>query len=423
MASYLVRMARARLAGISSQYRLAAADEPVLGRIASCGLYLHVPFCRTICPYCPYFKVVYDSRLAARYAQAMLAEIEMIHRRVGRLAVSSIYIGGGTPTLCMDELGVILDRIRDRFDVRGDVCIETAPTACDAAVAEKLKRFGVSLVSLGIQSFNDKYLSFLGRGYGGDVLRPIVRRLVRAGFKSVNADLMFAMPGQSCGDLLDDLSQTVSLGIDQVTMYPLFTFPHASVAAHLRAGRVRTPGLWRRRRQFRLISAFFAERGFVRSSIWSFRRPGAPKYSSATRDSYIGLGAGACSHTPAGMFLNTFSVEQYIARCLAGRFPTALAMEFSDEMQKFFWLYWRLYETKVGKDSLHERFGRDDEKLARLLRWLRIFGWLRDDNGCYSLNDTGAFWVHLMQNHFILDYINKVWSVATKDPWPKEIVL
>jgi len=375
-----------------------------------------------LCPYCPYNKIKYDTKYVAPYLEAVLNEIEMYYNLLGRIKITSIYIGGGTPTLLTDELGQMLQKITDRFDVTGDIGVETSPAEIDDDTIAKLKRFNINLLSLGVESFNDKYLKFIGRRYSSDILRPVIKKLLRSGLKSINADMLFAIPGQTSAELLDDLHAALDSGLEQVTLYPLFTFPYSTVGEYKKLKRVKTPNLIRRHKQYRLITKFFREHGFERTSVWSYKKGSAPRYSSATRDRYIGLGAGAGSHTSKGFYTNTFSVDEYIKTCLEKKFPVALYMNFTEPMQKYFWLYWRLYDTRVEKSALNQKFN-GDKKFHRLLKTLKLLGLIYQNNGSIELNDRGAFWVHLMQNHFILSYINKVWTVARRQSWPDEIIL
>jgi coproporphyrinogen III oxidase-like Fe-S oxidoreductase len=423
MTGTVTRMIRSYLTGINTQYRLTAAQSPVLNDIEKTGLYLHIPFCKSLCPYCPYNKIVYDEKLIQPYLEAVLSEIDMYYRILGPMTVSSIYVGGGTPTLLVDELGIMLEKIGNCFNVAGDICIETSPADINDEVIAKLKSFNVGLISLGVQSFNDKYLRFIGRSYSSKILAPSIEKLLQADFKSVNADMLFAIPGQNPDELLDDLHRVVRLGLKQVTIYPLFTFPYSGVREYRRLKRVKTPNLLQRHRQYKLITRFFRNQGFNRVSVWSYKKTNIPRYSSATRDGYIGFGAGAGSYVPKGFYINTFSVSEYIRKCLSEEFPTALYMNFSDLMHKYFWLYWRLYDTRVTKEQLNRKFGVDDRRLRRLLCMLRLLGFSRDNNGTLELSDRGAFWVHLLQNHFILSYINRVWGAAKNRSWPQEIVL
>lgn len=387
------------------------------------GLYIHIPFCKNLCPYCPYNKIVYDRRLADPYLDALLQEIEQYYNHLGRVEITSIYIGGGTPTNLIDKLGAALDRIRERFHVAGDICVETNPKDLDEQKIDLLLQYGVNLISLGGQSFDDRCLKLLGRNYSGAELNHVLEMATKAGFKSVNLDLMFTLPGQSATDIERDLNRAICSGVDQVTTYPLFTFPYSAVGRRQKIIRVRMPNLAARRRAYRAIHNFFLERGFQRVSVWGFLRSPAPRYSSVTREHYIGLGAGAGSHVPGHFYLNTFSVEDYIKACRAGRLPTALGMDFTFKMELYYWLYWRLYDTHIPKKELFALFGKDNLEIKTLLGLLFVLKMAVDEGEQIVLRERGAFWVHLLQNYFALPYINNVWSAAREVPYPPQISL
>lgn len=168
---------------------------------------------------------------------------------------------------------------------------------------------------------------------------------------------------------------------------------------------------------------YLTQNGFTRVSVWGFKKSDVPRYSSVTRDNYIGLGAGAGSHMPEGFYLNTFSVEEYIKKCHANQLPTALYMNFNKDMQNYFWLYWRFYDTYIPKHELLKRFGENDIKINRLFASLKRLNLLTDNDGYFTLNKSGAFWLHLIQNYFSLRYVNKIWGVAMKQAYPEEINL
>lgn len=128
------------------------------------GLYVHIPFCRDICSFCPYCKVTYDKSLADRYKIALLKEIAMLGSQIKRKKeVSSLYFGGGTPSLMIRDLKEIIDCIKEYFIIKDGIGIELHPDDIEESTLDLLKLAGVTMVSLGIQSFNDNCLSALGR--------------------------------------------------------------------------------------------------------------------------------------------------------------------------------------------------------------------------------------------------------------------
>jgi oxygen-independent coproporphyrinogen-3 oxidase len=392
-------------------------------RLVRTSLYLHVPFCRHFCPYCPYTKTPYRQRLLAPYTAAALAEIDWWAEQVGPAEISTAYIGGGTPTLAMDSVASILEHARKRFHLRGDICIETNPADVDAGLVAQMHEAGIALVSLGVQSFQADKLAAIGRGYQPETAARSLDLLTSAGFASVNADLMFALPGQSLADVLFDLARAAQLGANQITTYPLFTFPYTPVGNHLRLKGVRMPRLNVRRRQYKAISQWCEDHDFQRVSVWGFKRGSVPRYSSVTRAGYIGIGPGSGSQLPDGFVLNTFDLEAWMQTAGAGRSAIALRMPFSAQMSGWWWLYWRFYETRIPLDAIDAELGTDAAK-ARLLLWAAQKAGMATTAGRFlELTPAGAFWLHLAQNYFALNYVNTLWTQARRQPWPQSIAL
>ena len=183
--------------------------------------------------------------------------------------------------------------MRERFRLTGDICIETNPADVDEETVKRLQDMGVALVSLGVESFQPENLATIGRDYEPVVAERALALLAESGFASVNADIMFALPGQTADDVTADLARAAQLGADQLTTYPLFTFPYTSVGKYLRLTAVRMPNLRVRQAHYRAISRWCGEHGFERVSVWGFKHGAVPRYSSVTRDGYIGIGPGA----------------------------------------------------------------------------------------------------------------------------------
>lgn len=387
------------------------------------SLYLHVPFCRHACPYCPYTKVRYDEALLDGFTNAALSEVDWWAQAAGPCEITSIYVGGGTPTLALESVARVVDRVRSRFKVSGDLAIETSPADLDEAAVSRLKQMGVALVSLGVQSFQDAHLKAIGRSYGPRTAEGALELLASAGFASVNADLMFALPGQSAADLVADLDRAADLGASQVTAYPLFTFPYTPVGRHLRLHDVRLPDFRARRAQYRELCQWGARRGFERVSVWGFKKGSGPRYSSVTRAGYIGIGPGAGSHLPGGFAFNSFDYATWLQAARDGGAAVALWMPFSPELAGWWWLYWRLYDTRIPLDELGDTLKRDASWVRSWLRLGELAGLASQRNGTMTLTDAGAFWLHLAQNYFALDYVNALWTAARRQPWPAAISL
>ena len=234
MIAGLADCARTYFAGKDSTYVFKRAENVKPSKIDSINLYIHIPFCDNVCPYCPYFKIKYASQKIPSYIEAMLNEIELYYNLFGKIDISSIYIGGGTPTLLIDELGVIFRSLGAKFNIKGDICIETNPNDVTDELISKLKTDNVTLVSVGAQSFLDRHLQFIGRNYRPSIIDNAMAQLAKANFKSINIDLLFALPNQTERDVIYDLEKAIDSGVNQVTTYPLFTFPYTSIGRFLK---------------------------------------------------------------------------------------------------------------------------------------------------------------------------------------------
>jgi len=405
------------------------APLPPLKRL---GLYLHVPFCRNLCPYCPYHRVEFDEALFGRYERAVHQEIDLSARRLmqsverrgqARPQVVSLYVGGGTPTVVPEALGRLIDHCQAAFGPAGDICVELHPSAMDDRCLALLKQAGVTMLSVGVESVSDRLLRLIGRSHDGAAARDAIRRGVAAGFQAVNADLMFALPTQTLDELDRDLAEVLSLGVDQVSTYPIFGFPYTQWGRDrgLRAiGRPRSDLI---RAMLRLIRRRAEGHGLKQCAVWYFLRPERKKFSSITRHHYLGFGPSAASMTGEQFWVNTFSVEQYAA-ALPQRLPAALVLPVDRRLEMAYWFYWRAYEMRFPAADFRELFGEELEAVyGRLLGALERLGMVRRHNGDFRVTEQAAYWIHRVQNEYSLNYINRLWGGCRREAWPEEVRL
>jgi coproporphyrinogen III oxidase-like Fe-S oxidoreductase len=146
-----------------------------------------------------------------------------------------------------------------------------------------------------------------------------------------------------------------------------------------------------------------------------------PRYSSVTRDGYIGIGPGAGSYLPDGFVLNTFDLNSWINAMQDGHKAIALRMPFTGEMSGWWWLYWRLYDTRIPLDDLEMALGSDAPKARRWLKVVEKAGLAVRNGKVLELTRSGAFWLHLAQNYFALNYVNTLWTQARLEAWPQSV--
>ena len=200
--------------------------------IDSVGFYLHVPFCRQICPYCPYNKEPFCSSVARQYLVALRQEMDIYAEIVGKRPVNSIYIGGGTPTTMLNHgLAEVLEHLHATYNVQCEIHMESHLNDLSPENLDTIQSLGVQHLSMGVESLQDRHLQFLGRPYTSAFAKEVVERVMSRGFKCVNVDLMFALPGQTCQEVEQSASSLASLGVHQVAAYPLFRFPYTQMGS------------------------------------------------------------------------------------------------------------------------------------------------------------------------------------------------
>jgi oxygen-independent coproporphyrinogen-3 oxidase len=389
------------------------------------GLYLHIPFCRQICPYCPYNKEIYRPAVAERYAAAVIKEIDAYATLMAGKPVTSFYIGGGTPTTMLHRgLREILDHIFRAFNMQCDIHMESHPNDLSPDNLDAIVSMGVQHLSTGVEALQDRHLRTLKRPYRVDEVRAAVERAVGRGFRCVNADVMFALPGETYDEIEETGHALVEMGVDQVAAYPLFRFPYTEMGRATGGRKRGRAGIVRRRRMLKILERIFYDAGYERTSVWAFTRRGVPKYCSVTVPLYVGLGASGGSYLKDVFYLNTFNVAAYMEALESGRMPIALSLDLSTEMQMAGWLYWRIYETRFEKGDFRERFGRDfDRVYGRYMKPLARLGLLQDDGARIVLSDAGTYWLHALEDLFSIEYIGRLWGTSKAVPWPERVVL
>jgi coproporphyrinogen III oxidase-like Fe-S oxidoreductase len=400
--------------------------ESRLQDIDEFGLYLHIPFCRQICPYCPYNKEIYHPEVAERYTRAVKKEIDIYSELIGNRPVTSFYIGGGTPTTMLSSgLDRILRHIFESFNMQCDIHMESHPNDLTLDSLNVISSLGVEHLSIGVEALQDHHLKVLRRPYSVKHVVTAVGRAVGNGFKCVNADFIFALPGQTCGEVEQAGHTLVEMGVDQVAAYPLFRFPYTKMGRAASESNHNTSSIFKRRKMLGILEKIFYAAGFERTSVWAFTRPGVPKYCSVTVPLYVGLGASGGSYLKDVFYLNTFNVQEYIRALENGRMPIALSLDLTENMQMAGWLYWRIYETRFKRSDFQERFGKEFDRIyGKYTKLFSLLGFLKKDNGDeIVLSDNGTYWLHVLQDLFSIEYISQLWGTSKQEPWPEKVVL
>jgi oxygen-independent coproporphyrinogen-3 oxidase len=278
---------------------------------ASVGVYVHVPFCERICPYCD-FPVVAARRLprAAEdaYVEALLDELELRRGDFAGHGLASVYFGGGTPSLLHpDAIARLVDAVRAAFPappgLEGEITLEVNPSTLERERLPGFRAAGANRLSIGIQSFDDGVLKRLGRAHRAEEGRASLRAARAAGFANVSLDLIFAAPGQSLAGVDADLDEAVAFGPEHLSAYALTVEPGTPYAGAVARGRLALPAEDEAAAMMERVPERLAGAGLVAYEISNLARPG---FESAHNRRYwerrpvLGLGVGAWSTEPRG---------------------------------------------------------------------------------------------------------------------------
>ena len=380
------------------------------------GLYIHIPFCKSICSFCPYCKTLYSEELASRYIDALLREI----RKVGaqykeKKTVTSLYFGGGTPALVADRLGEIIETVREYFIISDGIGVELHPDNVKEQTLRTLKDAGVTRISIGIQSFGEKYQVLLGRK-ALDVA-SLTKALHSVSFETVSMDFIFALPDQTLGDLIADIETAFESGANHIAIYPFidFTFTASKIPPMSKA---------KKKKLLDDVTRYCLAKGYTRSSIWTFSNQPNARYSSMTRDNFLGFGCSATTLLRDQFKINTFSVEEYCKRIDEDKLPTSLTIRFSLRQRMVYYLFWTAYSTRVDPRDFEKFFGVPLSRMYGFELFIaRLLGFVTKKDGVYEMTLKGAFYYHYYENFYTLAYIDKMWGVMRKQAFPKELKL
>lgn len=357
------------------------------------GLYLHLPFCRVHCTYCP-FAISTDLALQDEYAAAMLREIDA---RAGGEEVDTLYLGGGTPSrMDIGNLRRIVGRVRERFRVRGDaeVTIEANPEDIEAASLAEWRELGVNRVSIGVQSFHDAELLPLGRVHGAARARETVALAVASGVRT-SLDLILGLPGQTLASFRETLATAIALGAGHVSLYMLDLEEGTPLAVQVSRGRTELPDEDLVAELYLEAVAALGAAGLRQYEISNFARPGEESRHNLRywrREEYLGFGIGAHSFAAERRFANTRNIHHYIA-------DPEHARDFAEE----------LGEAERKRETIFLRLrqagGIDYADIERLcgqegIEWIDRGlqdGWLRREGGRVAFTPSGF----LLSNEYI----------------------
>ena len=292
-------------------------------------LYLHIPFCERKCAYCDFLSAPADLPVRISYIKKLQEEIAYYGAQYGEYQVSSIFFGGGTPTILEGyQLAAILETVKEHFNITTDaeITVECNPGTLTAGKAEKLVQAGFNRLSMGLQSADDRELQLLGRIHNFAQFLESYDLARKAGFQNINVDLMSALPGQTLKSWQDTLQKVTALRPEHISAYSLIIEEGTPFYERFAEDeRIREEGGHPRllpeedveRQMYELTETFLHTKGYERYEISNYAKPGYECRHNCgywIRKDYLGLGRGASSLVEHQRFQNTSDLKTYLAQ-------------------------------------------------------------------------------------------------------------
>jgi len=289
------------------------------------GLYVHVPFCKTKCPYCDFYSVT-DLAMMEEWLTALLKEMELYKDTFNTF--DTLYVGGGTPTILNDTAMIsLLEGIRNRFNFADDteITIEANPDDITPEKLALLKSLGVNRLSIGVQSFNDEELTLLKRRHSLKGTEDALHWVNEAGFTNVGIDLIYGLPGQTGEGWIATLQKALTFHPTHLSCYQLTFEKTTPFGKMLEKGNLQSCNEEQGRKFFLTTSKFLEENGFVHYEISNFSKGNEFRSRHNCKYwrhfPYLGLGPGAHSFQGGVRWWNCKSVKDYCDKLKKGSRP------------------------------------------------------------------------------------------------------
>ena len=287
------------------------------------GIYIHVPFCRQACRYCDFYFTV-SLKYRDAYVDALLRELENRADEVSGSLISTVYLGGGTPSvLSHQHLEKIMTRVKELYeiDTAAEVTIEANPDDLDDARLRILKTNGINRLSIGVQSFHSTHLERMRRSHLAEEAVDAIQRSAAHGFDNINMDLIYGLPGLKNTEWHQDLETTMDLPVQHISAYHL-TYEPGTVFSHWKKkGKIRELPEENSIEQYNMLREVTSTHGFEHYEISNFALPGfRSKHNSSywSGTMYVGFGPSAHSFNGKERRWNFASLKAYIENSAAG---------------------------------------------------------------------------------------------------------
>jgi oxygen-independent coproporphyrinogen-3 oxidase len=373
------------------------------------SLYVHVPFCAVICPFCPFNKYPSVQDQMQAFVQAVKREMSMLGERAcwSDMTMRAAFFGGGTPTaLSADQLVEIIAHSRRTLPWQpgAEFTVEGSPETLTPDKLAALRDVGVNRISFGVQSFDDQYLRMIGRGHDSNMAKRAVDMVLEAGFDNLAIDMMYRLPGQTIEEWEKELATAVSAGVHHISAYSLFVEPGSALAKVKRRGKmVAQADVEMDLEMWRLCIETLESRGYGLYSLYDFALAGKASDHHminwrAPQAEYVGIGPGAFAYaqSPNGEFVygNINPIKEYCETIADGRLPIDFGVRLSQEESMSRYMVLGTNALSIPKQPFSDRYGMTVEDVfGEIIDKLVDFGLVRDSQDSIDLTMNGKLYL------------------------------
>lgn len=359
------------------------------------GVYIHIPFCKSFCSYCDFYSVTDCSKTEA-FVKAVTREAAIRSGYLYNETVDTVYLGGGTPSLLSEtQAERIMAAVRSNFRIGSDpeITVEVNPDDIKPGYIRSLSALGVNRVSVGVQSWDDGRLKYLGRRHSALQSAAALETVFSEGIKNVSADLIYGIPGMTTADLMKDIEKTLTFPVTHVSAYHLTIEEGTPLHRMKEKGKLTETDEETSNSMFMLLVSQLRERGFIHYEISNFALEGyISRHNSAywKQVPYIGLGPSAHSFDRRSRQWNVSDVKEYIRSVNEGKVP--FEREDLDRLTLFNEYVMTALRTLWGIDLIYVENSYDKELHDYLVnmsgKYIR-YGMMKRERDTLTLTDQG----------------------------------
>lgn len=371
------------------------------------GIYIHIPFCKKKCYYCDFISFWNKEEYIERYIDAIIKEIEFRQKEISEKNVTTIYIGGGTPSFIEPKY---IEKILKRFEIEEhqEITIEVNPGTVTEEKLKKYKKIGINRISIGLQETHNNLLREIGRIHTYNEFLETYNIARKVGFKNINVDLMIGLPNQSIQDIKENLEQILSLEPQHISVYSLILEDGTILKNKVEKGEIELPNDEVERNMYWYVKNTLELKGYKHYEISNFAKIGyESKHNSNCweQKEYVGFGVASHSYRNFTRFSNTNNLINYIENIENNKIRNNMIIQEiqdKDEIQKEYMLLGLRKIDGISINKFKNKFGQNPIFLFRKqLNELVEDGFINIDLDNIKLTNKGIDFANLVWEKFI----------------------